>query len=124
MYELTVKSEFSAAHRLRGYQGDCANLHGHNWTVELVVRAETLSPIGLAVDFRELKSALRETLADLDHKNLSELPPFDEISPSSEHIAEWLFEQMAPAVEQLGGRLAAVRVAETDDCSVSYDGIS
>jgi len=124
MYELTVKSEFSAAHALRGYDGNCANVHGHNWSVELNVRAETLTPVGLAVDFRKLKSILRETLAELDHRNLNEIPPFDELSPSSENVAKWLFERMAPAVERLGGRLAAVRVAENDDCSVSYDGIS
>ena len=123
MYELTVKSEFSAAHALRGYEGNCANVHGHNWKVELAVQADMLTPTGLAVDFRELKSVLSETLANLDHKNLSEIPPFDQLSPSSENIAKWLFEQMAPAVERLGGRLAAVNVAENDDCSVSYDGI-
>jgi len=30
MYELTVETEFAAAHHLRGYQGKCENLHGHN----------------------------------------------------------------------------------------------
>jgi len=124
MYELTVKSEFSAAHALRGYEGNCANVHGHNWSVELTVRSETLTPIGLAVDFRELKSVLRETLVELDHRNLNEIPPFDQLSPSSENIAKWLFDRMAPAVERLAGQLAAVRVAENDNCSVSYDGIS
>jgi len=124
MYELTVEETFSAAHALRGYAGNCANLHGHNWTVELVVRAERLAPTGLAVDFRDMKSVLRETLNGLDHTNLNEVPPFDEISPSSENIARWLFERLSPAIEQFGGRLARVRVAESDDCSVSYDGTS
>jgi len=124
MYELTVKGKFSAAHALRGYDGNCANVHGHNWGVEMVVRAENVTSVGLTIDFRRLKSVLHETLAELDHKNLSEIPPFDGLSPSSENIARWLFEKLEPVVGPLGGRLAEIRVAEGDDCSVSYDGIS
>ncbi|MEA3560714.1 MAG: 6-carboxytetrahydropterin synthase, partial [Candidatus Omnitrophota bacterium] len=30
MFELTIKSSFSAAHRLINYKGKCENLHGHN----------------------------------------------------------------------------------------------
>ena len=37
MYELTVKSHFDAAHALRGYPGECRNLHGHTWDVEVTV---------------------------------------------------------------------------------------
>ncbi|MBI5893385.1 MAG: 6-carboxytetrahydropterin synthase, partial [Deltaproteobacteria bacterium] len=28
MYELKIQSEFSAAHNLRGYEGECEKLHG------------------------------------------------------------------------------------------------
>lgn len=122
MYELTVRGKFSAAHALRGYAGDCARMHGHNWSVEIVVCAETLGPDGLAVDFRDLKSALDEAVSQLDHRYINEVPPFDEINPSSEHIAKWLFEDMSAKVDGLGVRLAGVRVGENDTCSVSYDG--
>ena len=122
MYELTVRGKFSAAHALREYAGDCARMHGHNWSVEIVVRAESLGPDGLAVDFRDLKSVLDETLSQLDHRYINEVPPFDEINPSSEHIAKWLFERMSAELDGLGVRLARVRVGENDTCSVSYDG--
>ena len=122
MYELTVRGKFSAAHALREYAGDCARMHGHNWSIEIVVRAETLAPDGLAVDFRDLKSALDETLSQLDHRYINEVPPFDKINPSSEHIAKWLFERMSAKLDALGVRLARVRVGENDTCSVSYDG--
>jgi len=42
MYELMVESKFSAAHQLRGYQGQCEKLHGHNWRVTAAVTAERL----------------------------------------------------------------------------------
>src|SRR5512141_1368611 len=37
IFEVSVETNFSAAHALRGYQGDCARLHGHNWTVRVSV---------------------------------------------------------------------------------------
>jgi 6-pyruvoyltetrahydropterin/6-carboxytetrahydropterin synthase len=120
MYELTVRDTFSAAHALRDYDGDCANMHGHNWSVDMVVRAETLGPNGLAADFRDLKSVLHDVLSELDHKLINEVVPFDEINPSSEHIAKWLFERMSAVVEGFGVRLAAIRVGENENCSVSY----
>ncbi|HJZ04515.1 MAG TPA: 6-carboxytetrahydropterin synthase, partial [Patescibacteria group bacterium] len=55
MYELTILSDFAAAHNLRGYEGECENLHGHNWKVEVMVTSKELNKIGLAVDFRVLK---------------------------------------------------------------------
>ena len=37
MYEITVTSHFSGAHRLRYLHGKCEELHGHNWKVEVSV---------------------------------------------------------------------------------------
>ena len=55
MYELSIQTSFSAAHRLRNYQGDCEALHGHNWKVQVTVQSRTLNDIGLAIDFKTLK---------------------------------------------------------------------
>jgi len=38
-YALTVRSSFSAAHRLSEYEGNCERLHGHNWQVEITVES-------------------------------------------------------------------------------------
>ncbi len=95
MYELRVESGFAAAHRLRGYQGDCEQLHGHNWKVEVRLSADRLDECGLALDFRELKSALREVLDTLDHKYLNELEPFRTENPSTERLAHYIFDELA-----------------------------
>ena len=55
MYMLTIKTSFAAAHNLIHYQGDCENLHGHNWRVEVTVSAEKLDNAGLGIDFKILK---------------------------------------------------------------------
>src|ERR1044072_3092067 len=95
MYEVMVESEFSAAHALRGYQGKCENLHGHNWKVEVYVRGKELDSIGLLVDFKELKIVTKRVMNYLDHQNLNEITPFDnEMNPSSENIARFIFQSV------------------------------
>ena len=81
VYTLTVRTSFAAAHRLRGYEGDCENLHGHNWMVEVTVATEVLDARGIAVDFRAMKNALSRLLARLDHRYVNEVPPFDALNP-------------------------------------------
>ena len=100
MYILTVEDHFSSAHQLRGYQGKCENIHGHNWRVVLKVKGSELNDIGLLIDFHELKSILKDILNQLDHCNLNEVEPFDKINPSSENIAQYISDNTALALAQ------------------------
>ena len=54
MYRLTIQTSFAAAHNLLQYQGDCENLHGHNWKVDVTVAARELDKSGLGIDFKIL----------------------------------------------------------------------
>ena len=90
MYHLTIHTSFAAAHNLLHYQGDCENLHGHNWKVEVTVKTEALNKSGLGIDFKILKKETKSLLGTLDHKYLNELPAFKDTSPSSENIARFL----------------------------------
>jgi len=67
MYKLTIKTQFSAAHQLRGYQGKCENLHGHNGKVEVTIASEKLDKLGMVIDFKELKLRVGNILDELDH---------------------------------------------------------
>ena len=51
MYKLTIRTSFAAAHNLINYQGDCENLHGHNWKVDVTVIASELDKAGLGSRF-------------------------------------------------------------------------
>ncbi len=120
-FALSVTTEFSAAHFLRGYDGDCARLHGHNWQVKLTVEAEELNAIGIAVDYKRLKSELKAALADWDHYNLNDVPPFDRINPSSENVARELFRRMRTRFADLPElRVRAVEIGETCATRVRY----
>lgn len=120
MYELMVESKFSAAHQLRGYKGKCEKLHGHNWRVTVAVTAERLDEQGLAIDFHELKSFLREVLDQLEHTFLNEIFPFTQINPSSENLAKWIYDNMAKKIDDGNVEVASVTVWESDTASASY----
>jgi len=120
MFELKVKAHFSAAHALRGYPGDCARLHGHNWHITLHVACKELDALGMGVDYKLLKRALKEALARWDHQNLNEIPPFDRINPTSENVARELFLMLKERIDDDRVHVAAVEVAETCTASVIY----
>lgn len=120
-WRLTVRSEFAAAHALRHYKGKCEALHGHNFSVEAVVEGETLTPdTELLVDFSDLKRDLAAVLEIVDHKNLEEVQPFDRINPSSENLSRFIYQQLAPKVNERGVRLYSVTVSERAIQSATY----
>ena len=120
MYELTIKTSFSAAHNLRDYCGKCENLHGHNWLVEVKVKAKNLDKTGLAIDFKILKQKIGDTLAGIDHHYLNELPYFRDKNPSSENIAFFLFFRLKEQLEDGNISMSKVTVWESNDACASY----
>lgn len=119
LYCLTVKSSFAAAHRLREYEGNCEQLHGHNWQVEVSVESDRLDSLGMALDFRIMKQALSELLARWDHKYLNEIPPFTGENPSSENLARYLFDEMEGMLPG-PARVSRVTVWESEDARAEY----
>ncbi|NLX36501.1 MAG: 6-carboxytetrahydropterin synthase [Chloroflexi bacterium] len=117
MYTVSVRRHFDAAHALRGYAGKCERRHGHRFEVVVSVQRCQLDSIGLALDYGIIKRELDSVLALLDHTDLNETPPFDEINPSSEHIAAYIHDQMAA---RLGGPIDQVQVYESPDAWVTY----
>lgn len=98
-YHLTVKDHFDAAHHLYGYPGECKNLHGHTWDVEVTVVSPELDEIGIVYDFKSLKADLKAVLSDYDHVLINEVAPFDEISPTAENLARVICERLAETVD-------------------------
>lgn len=119
MYELSVEEHFAAAHNLRGYEGECENLHGHNWRVQLLLAAEELDELGMVMDFREVKKVLKEVLARFDHKYLNEVAPFDSRNPTTENLCRYMAEELQ---KRLPDRVSVRRVScwESEECGSSY----
>lgn len=120
MYELKIEEHFAAAHNLRGYQGACEALHGHNWKVEVLVRTEKLNDIGLAIDFKDLKRALGTVLDNLDHRYLNDMPEFAVENPSSELIARHIYRELADLLASTGVKVYKVTAWESEKACASY----
>ena len=123
MYTLKVEGAFEAAHRVVGYPGKCDRLHGHNWVVEATVSGRELDELGMLVDFKAIKAALKEVLDSFDHQFLNELEPFAQgMNPTAENLAKLIFERLAGSeVFQRDSRLDAIRVWESPKSSVTYN---
>jgi 6-pyruvoyltetrahydropterin/6-carboxytetrahydropterin synthase len=120
MYEVKVKAGFSAAHQLRLYDGKYENLHGHNWSAQVAVEADELDAMGVGIDFVKLKQMVAEILSKLDYQNINEIPPFDELNPSAENIARWLFLKLKDQVGSQTTRVKRVEICEMEGCGASY----
>ena len=118
-YELLIQDSFSAAHNLREYQGKCERLHGHNWRVDLRLEADHLDHHGMILDFKEGKRMLAEALGPFDHAYLNEVPPFDQLNPSSENLARVIAEAVAARLPE-GVRVEGVTTWESDRCAATY----
>ena len=124
MFELKVRTHFSAAHRIVEHPGKCQNLHGHNWNVDVVVQAQELDRIGLAVDFSIVKAVVKEIIAPLDHVNLNDLPQFSSVTnnPAAENISRYLFNEIRSQLRVAApqAQVKRIDIYETDTCSASY----
>jgi 6-pyruvoyltetrahydropterin/6-carboxytetrahydropterin synthase len=118
------RESFNAAHRLfdpglsedenRRVFGKCANLHGHNYVLEVVVDGEIDQATGYVMDLKFLSEVIcRRVITDVDHRNLNtDVPWLAGRIPTAENLALTFWERIR--TELPGGRFLAVRVWETD----------
>ena len=104
---LTQKITFDAAHRLLGYDGNCKNLHGHTWTVEIEIESNReMDKCGMLLDYRTIKNYFKETW---DHRTILNMDdPLVELlnvmnlkvtimsgNPTAENLAKKILADMA-----------------------------
>jgi 6-pyruvoyltetrahydropterin/6-carboxytetrahydropterin synthase len=116
-----IRGHFDAAHALVGYPGECCNLHGHTWDVEVVVAGDALDDVGIVYDFKTLKDDLDAVLGPLDHHYLNDVPPFDGINPTAENLARHLFDSLSARVGE-SVRVVEVSVWESPVARLTYRG--
>ncbi|MGB9721961.1 MAG: 6-carboxytetrahydropterin synthase QueD [bacterium] len=116
MFEIAVQGSFSAAHRVRGYRGDCAGVHGHTYKIEIRIKIENLDRLGMAMDFRKAKKILKKVLTGLDHKNLNDLPFFKKHNATAEWIAVYIYQEIKKKIKDI----KSITVWEGLENSVTY----
>lgn len=112
--------QFEAAHHLphvpAGHK--CGRLHGHSFMVRLEITGEVDAHTGWVMDFSEIKSAFKPVYDRLDHYYLNDIPGLE--NPTSEVLAEWIWQQMKPALPLLSAVM--VKRPAPPDASTAADG--
>ncbi|MGL5381519.1 6-pyruvoyl trahydropterin synthase family protein [Clostridium sp.] len=76
MFILKNEIQFDMAHYLSGYNGKCANIHGHRYRLIVKVASKTVHKEGqlrgMVDDFGNIKEALKEIEDFFDHKLILE----------------------------------------------------
>jgi 6-pyruvoyltetrahydropterin/6-carboxytetrahydropterin synthase len=118
------RESFKAAHQLcdpglsddenRRLFGKCANLHGHNYVLEVVVTGEIDRATGYVLDLKRLSDLItRLVIQDVDHRNLNtDVSWLKGCVPTAENLAQAFWERLRPELPD--GLLRSVRVWETD----------
>ena len=119
-FVLKTLLDFASAHSLRGYPGDCANLHGHNWKIEVEIVGQELNEIGMVIDFKQIKKHAKEVVKELDHKFLNDIEYFKTVNPTAENIAQYLFRQIQQRIEAPNVTMHQITVWENDRNCVIY----
>jgi 6-pyruvoyltetrahydropterin/6-carboxytetrahydropterin synthase len=128
---LTVKTHFSAAHRLAlphlSYEensaiyGKCArpNGHGHNYHLEVTVAGEIDPRTGMLVDLGALQKAIDDYVVEpFDHTFLNkDIPYFAEVVPTAENIALYIAQLLQEPISKLGAELDKVKLIESPNNS-------
>ena len=137
MYILKTKASFDSAHFLSGYEGKCANIHGHRWSVEVKICDEELESDGqnrgMIVDFSKLKEDIGALADSLDHAFIIERGSLRqktldalleegfkliEVSfrPTAENFSKYFYDMM----QEKGYRVHSVTVYETPNNCATY----
>ena len=120
MYEISVHREFNARHAVT-LQGVPEEPHTHAWQVDVYVAAEQLDEDGVVCDFRELDEALRAITVEFEGQDLNQLPQFETIGPTAEHVARYIAEKFTAALGDTAPvTVRRVTVLEAPGCTATY----
>ena len=120
--KVTRRFTFEAAHRLEGYDGPCARVHGHSYKVEITLRGP-LDGDGMVVDFSRFKEWGNQVLAGYDHVMLNDFMNGE--PATAENMAYNIFESLEALLAVLNEhyvKVDSVKLWETENCWVEYNG--
>jgi len=138
MYILRAEHSFDSAHFLSGYEGKCANIHGHRWRIVAEVAGENLASEGqlrgMVIDFGDLKKDVKKMVDDHDHALIVEAGTMRELTlnclkedgfniieipfrPTAEEFSRYFYE----ILEDKGYQVKRVTVYETPTNCATYE---
>ena len=121
LHYITKEFRFEAAHHLPGYDGPCANVHGHSYKLQVTVGGEVTDKHSeyandyMVMDFKDLKEVVDSIIRDFDHSDLNKFFAI----PTAECMARYIYKEVKKKLP-LDIKLAHVRLWETETSFVDY----
>lgn len=127
-------------HLLSKHPGKCRFPHGHSRRIEVTVEADSLDENDMVCDFKRLKLLIQDYIEQFDHAlcintadphfafyrdTYERVVPFDGVDPTTELMAQRVFERVAEALklefkELRRLRVRSVRIHETETSWAEY----
>jgi 6-pyruvoyl-tetrahydropterin synthase len=129
MFSVTVRDHVMIAHSFKGEVfGPAQRLHGATYVVDVEFKRKTLDADGIVIDIGRATDVLRQTLAELNFRNLDEVPEFAGKNTTTEFLAHVIFQRLTAAAKRgdigPGGRtVEQIRVTlhESHVASASFE---
>lgn len=121
MYEIGVSAQFEAAHQLSAEFGPAARLHGHTYTLEVVVRGPAIQANGTLYDVGDLRAMVNDLAAALHYRVLSEIPALAKANTTAEVVASYCWETLAARLRGSNLDSLLVRVWENPQTFAARD---
>jgi len=130
MYTVTVRDHMMIAHSFKGEVfGPAQRLHGATYVVDAEFKRAALDSDSIVVDIGRATDALKRLLAEINFRNLDDVPAFTGRNTTTEFLAKHLFDGMVTAIQagELGSGAAGVEALkvtlhESHVASASYEG--
>ena len=130
MYTVTVRDHMMIAHSFKGEVfGPAQRLHGATFVVDVEFRRPELDADSIVVDIGRAGDTLKRLLAEINYRNLDEVPAFAGKNTTTEFLARHVFSGIVAAIGagELGpgaGAVESLKVTlhESHVASASYEG--
>lgn len=116
MFTISKVFECCSSHVLTGLAKEhpCSRLHGHNYSIKVILESETLNEVGFIVDYRALDYIKKWVDETMDHKHLNDVFDFN---PTAENMANHIYQIFKLSLPQL----KAVEVSETPKTNARFE---
>jgi 6-pyruvoyltetrahydropterin/6-carboxytetrahydropterin synthase len=129
MFSVTVRDHVMIAHSFKGEVfGPAQRLHGATYVVDVEFKRKTLDADGIVIDIGRAIDVLRQTLAELNFRNLDDVPEFAGRNTTTEFLAQVIFKRLTAAAKRGelgpgGGAVEQIRVTlhESHVASASFE---
>lgn len=132
MFRIRKLKTFEMAHVLgSSYCEECQRVHGHSFTMEIIIEAKELNKDGMVMDFKRLGEILMPIIDCLDHKlvmygtqeNFGQTTTWLPFNATAENMSAWIWKRISGQIQSEipSATRLTVRLHETATGWAEYD---